>query len=382
MAISSRGDALTPYLSSALRQRYNVVGHIDMELTHAQRLAVAAATFRPSRREWVERFYKSDLAYRLRTRNGAHQLRDLHSRIDLTFQVHALYEQVQGPHVIYVDCTHRQTAEQWPPWNPLHGAALRRWYERERVQYHRAAHLFAFSQQTALSLTADYGVPQQQVTVVGAGVNFDRLPTEAGRTADRPPTVLFIGNDFVRKGGEVLLRAFAEVRRTVPRARLRIAGTRYPVAPQPGVEVLGPLSDRTQIARLYADADVFALPSFYDPFPLVLLEAMAYGLPTVSTATCGVPEVVTDGVTGVLTPTGDARALAAALTQILLRPDTALTLGRQGRLRAETEFLWPHVVQRMTPALDRLGYASSAPGLHSSRSTDKGAQRSVREKLR
>ena len=66
------------------------------------------------------------------------------------------------------------------------------------------------------------------------------------------------------------------------------------------MEVLGRISDRSPIERLYRQASVFALPSYFDPFPLVLLEAMAFGLPTVSSRSCGIPEIVEDGRTGTL----------------------------------------------------------------------------------
>ena len=358
LAVSSRGDALTDYLTAALAERYDVAGRIDMELSSRQRLLVAAATFRPSRRAWVERFYKSGLGYQLRTRNGEQQFHALHRDVDVTLQVHALFEQLLGTHVIYVDVTHRQTAQQWPEWNPLQGKALRRWYERERLQYLRAAHLFAFSTQTARSLVQDYDVPAERVTVVGAGVNFRQLPDVTTRTATDAPTLLFIGNDFVRKGGNVLLAAFAEVRRQVPRATLQIVGTPHRIADQPGVRVLGRVRDRAQVARLYAAADVFAMPSYFDPFPLVLLEAMASGLPCVATDTCAIPDIVQHGQTGLLVTTGDVAGLTDALLALLLDPDRAQLFGRAGRLRAESQFLWPQVVDRMGPALDHLARLS------------------------
>ena len=361
LAVTSRGDALTHYLTFALAEAYDLHASIDLELTPAQRLLVAASTFRPSRRTWVERYYKSGFAYRLRSRNAARGLRAVHDRVDITVQVHALFEQHVGAHVIYVDCTHRQTAKEWPEWNPLQGRALRGWYEREGRQYRRAAHVFAFSEPTARSLVDDYGVPSRRVSVVGGGVNFDNLPRVPDRSVRRhEPTILFIGNDFVRKGGELLLVAFAQVRREIPSAQLIIVGTAHRIAEQVGVQVLGRIADRQRIADLYAEADVFALPSFFDPYPLVLLEAMAYGLPCVATRTCGVPEIVLDGQTGLLIEAGDAKELAAALLGLLRDPARAAEIGLAARERVESRLLWQHVVGRMRPTLDLL--VASADG--------------------
>ncbi|MEO3937856.1 glycosyltransferase family 4 protein [Dermatophilaceae bacterium Soc4.6] len=356
--IADRGDALTPYLNTALAQRYCVVGRVDAELTQAERLLVAATTFRPSRRAWVERFYKSALAVALRSRRAGTALRGAEAgarpSVDVVVQTHALFGLSDPRAVLYLDCTHRQSADHWPDWNPLRGRALRRWLGRERRQYHRSAHLFAFSTPTRDSLVHDYGVSPDRVTVVGAGVNFDVLPDLRPRRAGTAPTVLFVGNDFERKGGPRLLEAFRLVRAAVPDARLQIVGTPHPIPPQAGVEVLGRVGSREALAQLYADASVLVLPSTFDPFPLVVLEAMAHGLPVVATRQCGVPEMVVDGETGLLVEPGEdlVPQLVDALVRLLTDPTLADRLGVAGRTRVAERFLWTHVVDRMAPALE------------------------------
>jgi len=354
LVLTTRGDALTGPLSVALGERHPVVAELDVDLTTAQRLLVAGATVRPSRRAWAERYFKSGLAVALRTRNAGARLRDVDEPYDLVFQVHALFEIPAAPYVMYVDCTHRQSAEQWPEWNPLRGRALRRWYARERRQYAAARHIFTFATETRDDLVDAYGVAPEKVSVVGAGVNFASLPAPRPARPLGSPTVLFIGNDFIRKGGEVLLQAFALVRRAVPDARLQIVGTRHPVGQQAGVEVLGRIEDRARIAELYRTATVFCLPTFFDPYALVLLEAMAFGLPVVATPSCGIPEVVVDGETGVLVAAGDHERLAAVLVRLLEDHDEAARMGSAGRRRVELEMLWSHVVERMGPVLDDL----------------------------
>ena len=75
-----------------------------------------------------------------------------------------------------------------------------------------------------------------------------------------------------------------------------------------------------------------------DALPTVLLEAMASGVPVVSTALSGIPEIVVDGETGYLVEPGDAVALAGAMEKLLREPDTSARLGRAGRRRAEELF--------------------------------------------
>ncbi len=354
IVLADRGDALVSHLSRAMHERFRVVAQIDTEITQAERLLVAATTFRPGRREWVERFYKSNLAVSMRSRRAARALDDVDAPFDVVFQTHALFELTDPRSVLYIDCTHRQSADQWPEWNPLRGAGLERWYVRERRQYHSAAHLFAFSVETRDSLVEQYHVPADRVTVVGAGLNFDVMPeVDLERRRVAAPTVLFIGNDFERKGGLQLLRAFRFVREQVPTARLVVVGTPHPIPPQDGVEVIGRVEGRSAMSRLYEEASVFCLPSFFDPFPLVLMEAMAHRLPCVATSTCGVLEIVLDGETGVMVPRDDAMvtSIAATLTELLLDPARAAHLGDAGRQRVEERFLWSHVIDRMTPIL-------------------------------
>lgn len=363
LALASRGDALTPYLFEALHRRFSSVDIIDPELTGVQRYRVAALTLRPTRSLWVERFYKSAYASRLRSANAERAINSLSQKPSLVFQVHALFAQASSPNVLYIDCTHAQAATLWPAWNPLRGAALGDWYRRERETYAAAKHLFTFCEATRTSLIDDYGIDPANVTVTGAGVNFAQLPLlpQTGRPRrDGPPTVLFIGNDFVRKGGMVLLEAFRLVRAAIPEAQLKLVGTDPPVRPQAGVDVLGRINDRARIADLYAAADAFVVPSIFDPYPLVALEAMSYGLPVITTNQMGTPEMITDGVTGRLVEPGDVNALADALLQVLLEPDSAALLGAAARREVESRFTWDAVVDRMAPVLERLMAEASA----------------------
>ena len=349
LVLASRGDALTPYLFRALRHRFPVAGELAVDLTPSQRYLTAATTFRPSRTAWVERFYKSALAHRLRSDNAVRQLSQIQEGYDVVLQVHALFDVPQVESVLYIDCTHRQSAQYWPRWNPLTGNELTRWYDRERAEYHRARHLFAFCEPTRQSLLHDYGLPPDRVTTTGAGVNLDALPVLDG-TADAP-TILFIGNDFVRKGGPVLLEAFRTVRAVIPDARLQLVGTDPRIPRQDGVQVLGRIHERAAIERLYRKASVLAVPSHFDPFPLVLLEAMAFGLPTISTTSCGIPEMVEDGRTGTLVEAGNTAALADALIGTLSDQAAAQRMGAAGRARVERLYTWDAVVDRMAPAL-------------------------------
>ncbi|HET8872328.1 MAG TPA: glycosyltransferase, partial [Gaiellaceae bacterium] len=98
------------------------------------------------------------------------------------------------------------------------------------------------------------------------------------------------------------------------------------------------LGERYDVPKLLADADVFVLSSASEGMPVSVLEAMAAGLPVVSSRVGGVPELVVDGETGILVRPGDASALAAALSGLITDPAKRRSLGAAGRARAEERF--------------------------------------------
>jgi glycosyltransferase involved in cell wall biosynthesis len=98
------------------------------------------------------------------------------------------------------------------------------------------------------------------------------------------------------------------------------------------------LGNRRDVPALLAAADLFVLPSLWEGLPLVLLEAMAAGLPAVVTAVGGNPEVVENGVSGVLVPAGDEQALAAAMLSLLNNPLRRQQMGQAARERFDRYF--------------------------------------------
>jgi glycosyltransferase involved in cell wall biosynthesis len=191
------------------------------------------------------------------------------------------------------------------------------------------------------SLQRDYGVPGEKVTVIPPGVDLARWPRRNRRDSiladeSRPAHLLFVGGDFARKGGEVLLQAFKSG--LDEHCELHIV-TQSPVVPAPNVHVyhnVTPNSDT--LLRLYAETDVFVFPSLADCAPLAVPEAMAASLPVVTTTVGAIPEMVTEGKTGLLVPAGDAEALRTAVQWLLERPEARIRMGEAARRVVETEY--------------------------------------------
>ncbi len=185
----------------------------------------------------------------------------------------------------------------------------------------------------------------------------DLRPFDAGKTsaADRPPTVLMMGEVGERKGAFDLLAAIPDILKKVPDARFRFAGNGQTeqLAEQAQamgiadhVDVLGWVAGQDKI-QAFLDADVYCLPSYAENLPVSVLEAMAARLPVVSTPVAGTPEAVIEGKTGFLVPPGDQVNIGDRLTKLLTDPALRQSMAIAGRSRAEAHFDNEVVVDRL-----------------------------------
>ena len=163
------------------------------------------------------------------------------------------------------------------------------------------------------------------------------------------------------KGADTLISAMPRLLRTVPDAVLILVGEGED---RPRLEQLALESDVTAHTRFlygltqeelfacYAHCDVFALPSGGEGFGLVFLEAMAHGKPVIGGAHGGTPDVIEDGVTGVLVPYGDAALLSSALEPLLSDSARASEMGARGGERVRTLFTFEQFRWRLTQMLE------------------------------
>jgi len=170
-----------------------------------------------------------------------------------------------------------------------------------------------------------------------------------------------VGRLTEQKGHTYLLDAFAQVMRVLPAARLLVIGdgelrpTLERRATRLGLHGSVIFTGRREdVPRLMMALDVLALPSLWEGFGLVLLEAMAAGKPIVASRVSAIPEIVADGETGLLVPPRDVKALAQALLALLHDPQRATEMGRRGRLRLEQEFTVERMVSQTEAAYEKV----------------------------
>ncbi|HJU44117.1 MAG TPA: glycosyltransferase family 4 protein [Vicinamibacterales bacterium] len=349
-----------------MRAAGHTVHTADVELYGPNRWAAAAATFAPERNRWGSRYRLNRLPFYLRSRQAKRHLESYRGRVDAVLQIGATFRAVDDtsiPYFMYCDSNIRMAQHGaksgYSDGTVLTSSELQAIAGRETAVYRGAAAIFPLSERVRRSFIDDFGIPGDRVRAIYAGPNFepDRVAAAPrSRAGSHPPTVLFVGLQFHRKGGDLLVESFRRVRERVPDARLLLAGVPVGFVEGPGIECLGDLNKNTTegaeaLAAAYAGADVFALPTRYEPFGIAFIEAMHFGLPCIGPRAWAVPEIIADGDTGFTVAVEDIDALTDRLLRLLTNPELARTMGAAAQDRARSLFTWPHVVARMTETM-------------------------------
>ena len=240
-------------------------------------------------------------------------------------------------------------------YSDYHTRINKRWHVRLDQMCTGLSHgVIAVSQHTADHMISEENAPPEKVRVIMNGIDFERVRVSGPEAAARVRAQFDVGDGYLllvaarlhpEKGYEYLFRAMPAIRRMANRpVTLVVAGKgTYEAEYRSLVQELGCgeqvqfLGFRKDLPDLMAAADLFVLPSLAEAFGLVLTEAIYLGTPVVASRTGGIPEIVEEGVDGVLVPAGDSDALAAAIVDRLHDPDRG-RLGERARERITNRF--------------------------------------------
>lgn len=201
------------------------------------------------------------------------------------------------------------------------------------------------------------GVKSHRIAVIPNGINLAEFEGKTGAKHNGEfASILYVGRVYPeQKGLETLIRAVSRIDNST-RFHLNILGEDWGGAAgifelarslriQDRVEILGRLSN-AELIQAYRSADLLVMPSLFEPFGIVLLEAMASGLPVVASRVGGIPEVVEEGKTALLVHPGNPDELRTAIEDLLLDDRLRRRMGQAGRKRAQL-FSWNLIVPKI-----------------------------------
>jgi len=231
-----------------------------------------------------------------------------------------------------------------------------------RLVFNRLAdHITAVCDFSARSLAQKDGFSANRIEVIPNGIDLQRYQsvTDRGALRDRlglardRTYIIIVARFHPVKDHATLLNGFAGVAAERPDVDLLLAGDgpeRSALEQQIASLGIGSrvrlLGVRSDVADLLRASDIFTLSSVSEAASITLLEAMASGLPAVVTAVGGNPELVRDGVDGILVPRGDAGRFTAAFLRLIDHPETRLEMGRSGAERVRQEFQMSTTIER------------------------------------
>ena len=222
----------------------------------------------------------------------------------------------------------------------------------------KADRIFAPSEYAARKIRELYGAPSEKVSVMHNGIFFQEWSERvaaAPRIQERPLTVLSVARFYKRKGLDLLIKSWPLVLSQFPSARLCIVGDGLErenlkrlaekLRVESSIDWKGSVMSDDEMAAHYANCDLFCLPSRHESFGLVYIEAMAAEKPVVALNSTAVPEVVRDGVDGILAEPEDVKGIAAGIITLLENSDLRAKMGGEAVQRVKENFDFRQVVK-------------------------------------
>lgn len=360
VALASRGDpgnrrlwSGTPfYMSNALKRVVSDVRHIGMVesplMRQLERLAKLQSRLTSSR--------GMPTASWLAARLNSAKVKKALAEEDVDFIVAPAGSSViasldvETPIIYTSDATVRLMVGYYGKFTDLSDRALRASEDLEQAAIDRATILSYPSQWAAQSAIEHYGADPKKVHVHPYGANMERIPNREAALAHPPNEglqLLFVGVEWDRKGGDIAVEAVRALNAGGVAAHLTVVGCVPPDhVPRDHMTVYPFLSKHdpqqaAKLSELYHMADLFFVPTRAECYGVVWCEAAAHGLPSISTATGGVPDVIREGVTGhTLPPEADGAAYADLIRELALDQERLAALRISARDDFETRLNW------------------------------------------
>ncbi|RUR76294.1 glycosyltransferase family 4 protein [Chlorogloeopsis fritschii PCC 9212] len=304
----------------------------------------------------VSRFWKNKNTFITRSRNTERKIRQLEYVPDLVFHIFGMFnpfwDKFDIPYVMYLDYTMALAHKKWLPWAPFHdNQEYTAWVECEMTAYQRARHIFTLGNIVKTSLIEDYGIKPEKITVVGSSSRSQKL--YEGEKTFGTKQILFNGSDFERKGGDVVLAAFKQVKKVLPEAKLVIIGKKLDLH-EDGVFNPGYILSSSEKQNLFLESDLVVAPAYCEPYGLFLVEAFNYGVPCIIANNDGMPDIVDNGVNGVVIAQPNSDILAEKIIHLLSDIPVLKTMSKNARSKVKTQLNWNVIGEKVSQVLSTI----------------------------
>lgn len=299
------------------------------------------------------KLHKNARAFVAKSQKMEQRIRQLSETPDFVLHIFSMYcpfwEQFDIPYGMYLDYTMHLVYRNWSPWAPFANSHdFQDWVTCEGLAYGRARHLFTMSEVVQTSLIRDYGVDPKKITVVGSFATGHSV--YAGEKTFGSKQILFNGAEFERKGGDLVLAAFAEVKQAIPEARLVVIGQKLKIQ-QDGVENPGRIGSAAEVQKLLLESDLVLAPGRCDPFPCFVIEAMNYGVPCIVSNNDGMPEIVDHGINGWVVDLDEPALISATIIQVMGDISTLQSMSVKARQKVKNQLNCQTVAQKIMKSL-------------------------------
>jgi starch synthase len=254
----------------------------------------------------------------------------------------------------------RDLHRRFPQWTGKFQRRLPQLSAAEEIEHQRARWIAVGSSFTRRTLV-ERGVPTEKIVITTLGVDLNLFSSVSRPNPSRPVRFVFVGSISAAKGVPLLLEAWRSLGKVD--AELWLIGStgaqRKRLIPElPGLRVVGRRQHR-ELPGMLRQCDVLVLPSYFEGFGAVLLEAMATGLPIIATDSTAAPDLIANGVEGYVIPTGNVEALKTAMARFIDSPDKVALMSRAARRCAE-RYSWDAYGDRWMNILRQVADAQHA----------------------
>ena len=248
------------------------------------------------------------------------------------------------------------------------------WFLRffEEGMIHRARKIIAVSHFTKWELTKYYKIPAHKIQVIHNGVDIKKFQPAVDKRKVKVAmglnpddlAIVSVGRLYARKGLFTLIESMPDVIKKFPKAKFIISGKGQSdemhklnahaerLGVRGNIVFTGYTPDR-ELPKLYQAADVFAFSTFYEHHPFAVLEALATGLPVVTTNVGGIPETIDSGKNGYLVEPFNPRQFSEKILRLLENPAEAQEMGKKARQTVEQQLDWRIVVKEAMKVYDK-----------------------------